>query len=197
MNKSIFVTRKIPQIAIKMLEDKGYQVDVYPKDRIPTHKELVSYLGKHPYDAILCLLTDTIDAKVFDAVPTLKIVSTFTVGYNNIDVVEADKRRIVVANTAGASRIPIAEHTIALMLGLTTRMVEADAFTRKGKYKGWDPMAFIGTDLTGKTLGIIGTGMLAIPVLAGSAAYCVAATMGWRGSLEAKAFEAFKAGIQP
>lgn len=164
MTKSVFITRKIPEKGIKMLQEKGYRVDVYPKDHVPTQKELISYLKKYPYDAVLCLLTDPIDAKLFDAAPSVKLVSTYTVGYNNIDAAEAKKRGITITNTAGASRTPVAEHAIALMFGLTTRMVEADAFTRKGKYKGWSPMAFIGTDFTGKVLGLVGTGSIGAEV---------------------------------
>ncbi|MFA6297339.1 MAG: D-glycerate dehydrogenase [Candidatus Paceibacterota bacterium] len=160
MNKSIFITRSIPEVGIKMLEDKGYRVDVYPKDRVPSKRELIKYLKKYPYDAVLCLLTDNIDAKVFDAVPSAKLFSTYTVGFNNIDAVEAKKRGITITNTSGSSRINVAEHAIALMLGLTTRMVEGDRFTRKGKYKGWTPMAFIGEDLTGSTIGLVGTGLI-------------------------------------
>lgn len=165
MEKRIFITRAIPEIGIKMLRDKGYTVDVFPKKHVPTQRELISYIKKYPYDAILCLLTDIIDAKVFDAAPTVKLVSTYTVGFNNIDITEVKKRGITVTNTAGASRIPIAEHTLALILGLTTRMVEADGFTKKEKYKGWDPMAFIGTDLARKKLGIIGTGAIGSDVV--------------------------------
>jgi glyoxylate reductase len=160
MSKSIFITRKIPETGIKMLKEKGYQVDIYPEDRILSQKELITYLQKYPYDAVLCLLTDTINADVFDAVPSAKIFAIYTVGYNNIDVVEAKKRGITITNTAGASRTPVAEHTIALMLGLTTRMVEADAFTRQGNFKGWSPMAFMGTDFFDKTLGLVGTGSI-------------------------------------
>ncbi len=157
---SIFITRKIPDVGIDMLKAKGYEVDVYPEDRVPTQAELIEFLSKKPYDAVICLLTDEIDAKVFDAVPTAKLFATYTVGFNNIDVAEAKKRGIVVTNTAGASRVPVAEHAMALMLGLTTRLVEADQYTRDGKYEGWSPMHFIGEDFSGKTLGLVGTGAI-------------------------------------
>ena len=164
MSKSVFITRKIPDIGVQMLKDKGYRVDVYPKDNVPTQKELIKYLKKFPYDAVLCLLTDPIDANVFDAVPTAKLFSSYTVGFNNIDAVEAKKRGITITNTSGSSRINVAEHAVALMLGLTTRMVEGDAFTRRGKYKGWTPMAFIGEDLTNATIGLVGTGLIGTEV---------------------------------
>lgn len=158
--KRIFVTRKIPDLGLRLLKEKGYKVDVYPKDKIASQKELIACLKKYPYDAVLCLLTDKIDKKVFDAVPTAKIFASYTIGFNNIDIAEAKKRGIIVTNTAGSSHMPVAEHAIALMFGLTTRLAEADRFTRKGKYKGWDPMAFIGIDLSHKTLGLVGTGAI-------------------------------------
>lgn len=159
-NKTVFITREIPEKGIIMLTEKGYAVDVYPKDRVPSQRELIGYLKKKPYDAVMCLLTDQVDAKLFDAVPSAKIFSSYTVGYNNIDVKEATKRGITITNAAGSSNDPVAETAMALILGLTTRMVEADHFTKKGKYKGWSPMAFIGTDLRGKTLGLVGTGAI-------------------------------------
>lgn len=159
-NKAVFITRMIPEKGIKMLTDKGYRVDIYPKDKVPSQRELIRYLKKYPYDAVMCLLTDPVDAKMFEAVPSAKLFASYTVGYNNIDIAEAKKRGITVTNTAGSSNDPVAEQAMALIFGLTTRMVEADRFTRKGKYKGWTPMAFIGSDLSGKTLGLVGSGAI-------------------------------------
>jgi len=158
MTKKIFVSRKIPEIGISMLKEKGYEVDVYMKDIVPDQKELMHYLRKKPYDAVLSLLTDKIDATVFDASPSTKIFANYATGFDNIDVEEAKKRGIVATNTPGAFSDCIAEHAIALIFALTTRLVEADAYVRKGKYKGWTPMNFIGTDVCGKTLGLIGAG---------------------------------------
>ncbi|NQV88531.1 MAG: D-glycerate dehydrogenase [Parcubacteria group bacterium] len=160
MNKKVFVTRKIPDLGIDMLKAKGYEVDIYPGDSAPTQKQIIKYLKKKPYDAVVTLLTDCIDAKVFDAVPTAKIFANYAVGFDNIDLEEAKKRGITVTNTPGNYSICVAEHAIALMLGLTTRMVEADSFTKKGRYKGWSPNIFIGSDLTSKTLGLIGAGRI-------------------------------------
>ena len=141
-----------------MLIDKGYNVDIYPKEDPPTQKEIIKYLKKKPYDAVLSLLTDKIDANIFDIAPTVKIYANYAVGFDNIDVSEAKKRGILVTNTPGAFSDCIAEQTMAFILGLTTRMVEADDFMRKGKYEGWSPMNFMGTDLKGKTLGLLGAG---------------------------------------
>ena len=156
----IYITRKIPEIGIQMLKDKGYEVDINPKDRPLKEKELVSALKKKNYDAVLCLLTEQIGAKIFDSVPTAKIFANYAVGFNNIDVEEAKKRRVTITNTPGALTDTVAEHTMALILSLTCRIVEGDSFTRKGKFKGWAPMHLLGMDLKGKTLGILGAGRI-------------------------------------
>lgn len=159
MNKAIFVTRKIPNIGIQMLRDKGYEIDMNPKDSILSQKQLISFLKKKPYDAVLCLLTDKIDAVVFDSAPSVKIYSNYATGFNNIDIDEAKKRNIIVTNTPSEmSALAVAEHTIALIFAVATRIVEADNFVRKGKYKGWSPDNFVGTNISGKTLGLIGSG---------------------------------------
>ncbi|MDP1624970.1 MAG: D-glycerate dehydrogenase [bacterium] len=160
MNKKVFVTRNIPAVGLDILRGKGFEVDVWSKKRAPSRRELIRELRSKPYDAVLCLLTDTIDAEIFDAAPSVKIYANYAAGMDNIDIVEATKRGITVTNTPNVSSQAVAEHAVALMLGLTTRMVEADAFMRKGKYIGWDPMNLIGTDLSGKVVGIVGTGSI-------------------------------------
>ncbi len=161
MTKKIFVTRKIPDIGIKMLADKGYQLEIYPKDEILSQRDLIKNLKNGNYDGVLSLLTDKIDASVFDVAPSVKIYANYATGFDNIDLVEAKKRGIVITNApAEQTSESVAEHAIALMLALAGRIVEADQFVRDGKYKGWAPMNFIGTDIIGKTLGLIGAGRI-------------------------------------
>ncbi len=162
--KKIYITRQIPEVGVKMLTDKGYEVDINKKNRPLTQKELIKAISKKPYDAVLTLLTDQVDAKVFDACTTAKIYANFAIGFNNIDIVEAKKRGIYVTNTPGGGADRVAEHTLALVLALSCRVVEADEYMRKGKFKGWDPMIFHGTKLAGKILGIIGTGRIGADV---------------------------------
>ena len=167
MTKRILITREIPKLGLTMLQERGFEVDVCPGetgDASLSQDELISYLTKKQYDGIISLLTDKIDAKLMEAAPSVKIVANYAAGFNNIDLVETKKRGIVATNTPGVSSIAVAEHAMALMLALTTRIVEADLFTKKGKYQGWSPMAFIGTDLSGKTLGLIGVGSIGIEV---------------------------------
>ncbi len=160
--KKIFVTRRIPEIGIKTLKDKGYDVAVGKWTVPPTKRQIMKALKADRYDAMLTILTDQMDKEVLDLAKKqgVQIVANFAVGFNNIDVNHASTQGITVTNTPGHFSDCIAEHTVALIFGLTTRMVEADRFTRSGKYKGWDPMIFTGTDLSGKTLGLIGAGRI-------------------------------------
>jgi len=126
----IYVTRKIPEVGIMMLQDSGHEVDVSPKDGVLTKEELISALKAKEYEAVLCLLTDNIDAEVYDAVPSAKIFANYAVGYNNIDVEEAKKRGIVVTNTPGVLTETVAEHTMALMLSVMRRVTEQKLILR-------------------------------------------------------------------
>jgi glyoxylate reductase len=147
-----------------MLQDKGFEVDVSPHARPLTKSELIAALKAKAYDGVLTLLTDPIDAEVMEAAPSVKIFANFAIGFNNFNVEEAKKRGIILTNTPGGGAERVAEHAWALILALTCRVVEGDSYIRTGKYNGWDPMLLHGTDLTGKTLGIIGTGRIGADV---------------------------------
>ncbi|MFM2414649.1 MAG: hypothetical protein RI911_342 [Candidatus Parcubacteria bacterium] len=156
----VYITREIPEVATHLLKNAGHTVVTSSKDDVLTHDELVSELAKHSPDAVLCLLNDTIDEIVFDAAPGAKIFANYAVGYNNINLDIARKRNIVITNTPDVLTDSVAEHTIALMLAITKRVVESDTYTRQGKYTGWGPMLFLGTELKGKTLGLLGAGRI-------------------------------------
>lgn len=141
-----------------MLRNKGYEVDVNPHDRPLTQDELVSTLKAKEYDAVLTLLTDKIDAKVFDASPKTKIFANYTIGFDNFDVGEGKKRGVYLTNVPGGGANRVAEHTWALILSLTCRAAEGDRYIRAGKYTGWSPMLLSGTSLRGKVLGLVGAG---------------------------------------
>jgi glyoxylate reductase len=160
----VYVTRVIPDIAERMLTSAGHTVIVSSKDDVLTHEELISEVAKHKPDALLCLLNDTIDRAVFDACPQLKIIANYAVGYNNISLDIARERQIIVTNTPDVLTDAVAEHTIALMLSITRRVVESDAYTRAGKYTGWGPLLLLGTELKGKTLGLLGAGRIGVRV---------------------------------
>lgn len=156
----IYVTRMIPESAIEMMKAKGHTVNVSAKDGVLSKDELIGELKKGEYDAVLCLLTDKIDKDIFDSAPKTKIFANFAVGYNNIDTNAAKEAGITVTNTPEVLTNTVAEHTFALMISIACRIVEGDKFMRAGKYKNWEPMMLLGTDLTGKTLGILGAGRI-------------------------------------
>lgn len=158
MSKRIYITRRIPEIGLNLLREKGIEVDMGTDKLPPSNKFLIKTLKKKPYDGVISFLTDSIDKEVFDACPTAKVFANFSVGFNNVDLEEAKKRGIEVSNTPGTSGTAVAEHAVALMFALTTRLVEGDKFMRSGKYKGWDPELLVGTDMKGKTIGLIGVG---------------------------------------
>lgn len=160
MNKHIYITRRIPEAGLKLLEEKGITYDMGTDCLPPCKKDIIKKLKKKPYDAVLSFLTDTIDKEVMDACPTAKIFANYSVGFNNIDLEEAKKRGIEASNTPGTSDVAVAEHTIALMIALTTRLVEGDRYMRSGKYKGWNPELLVGTDMQGKTIGLVGGGAI-------------------------------------
>jgi glyoxylate reductase len=162
--KHIYITRKIPEAGLKILKEKGITFDMATHSNLSSKKEIIKNLKKKPYDGVISFLTDEIDADVFDACPTAKIFANFSVGFNNINIEEAKKRGIEASNTPGTSALAVAEHTVALMFALTTRLVEGDRFVKSGKYKGWDPELLIGTDISGKTIGIIGGGQIGLQV---------------------------------
>lgn len=157
----IFITRAIPSRGIDILKEKGYEVVMQSEDRVLTKGELINYLTEGRFDALLCLLTDHIDADVLAAAgPQCKIIANYAVGFDNIDLKAAFGKGILVTNTPGVLTDSVAEHAIALMLAIAHRIAESDRFTRVGNYKGWAPMLLLGSDVSRKTLGIVGLGRI-------------------------------------
>ncbi|OGG61083.1 hypothetical protein A3C87_02945 [Candidatus Kaiserbacteria bacterium RIFCSPHIGHO2_02_FULL_49_34] len=158
--KKIFVTRAISEAGIAKLRNAGHDVIVSQKNGVLTREELIDALRAEPYDAVLSLLTDHIDAEVFDAVPSAKIVANYAVGFDNIDIGAAKERGVTITNTPGVLTQAVAEHAFALLFAIARRIPESDRFTRAGKYVGWEPELLIGTELKGKTLGLLGAGRI-------------------------------------
>lgn len=153
----VLVTRRVPRECLDLLKTH-FELEHYDKGTaIPRARLLKSVKDK---DGLLCLLTDRIDAELLAAAPRLKAVSTFSVGYDHIDVPACKARGINVTNTPGVLTESTADFTWALLMAAARRVVEGDAFMRGGKYKGWDPLMLLGTDVHGKTLGVIGFGRI-------------------------------------
>ncbi len=153
----VYVTRLIPREGITLLKSKC-SVEINPQDRPLTRAELLENVKG--YDGIVCLLTDKIDAEIYDAALGAKGFANYAVGYDNIDVAEATKRGIPISNTPGVLTDATAEMAWALLFAVSRRVVESDSFMRSGKWEGWGPLQFIGSGLDGKVLGIAGAGRI-------------------------------------
>lgn len=154
----IFVTRRLPEGAMQVLHE-NFEVQCNSHDRVLTRQELLD--GVKGKDGILPLLTDRIDDELLDdAGPQLKIVANYAVGYNNIDVPACTRRRIPATNTPGVLTDTTADLAMTLLLAVARKVVPADAYARAGKYQGWAPLLFVGTDVHHKTLGIMGFGRI-------------------------------------
>lgn len=142
------------------LTASGYDVDISIFDRPLLPEELIQKVKG--VDAIISLLTDKIDGAVMDAAgATLKIIANYAVGADNIEIRGATDRGIVVTNTSSAEvNEAVAEHTWALILCLSRRIIESDEAVRRGAYRGWEPDIFLGRNVVGKTLGIVGLGKI-------------------------------------
>lgn len=153
----ILVTSELPGNWHNKINLPSYEVVIKPKKQ-----NSLDFIFSNANDAvgILCLLTDKITKEVMEKLPNLKIVSNYAVGFDNIDIDYATSRGIVVTNTPGVLTDATADLAWGLIFAARRLIVSADKFTREGKFKGWDPNLFLGYDIYGKTLGIIGFGRI-------------------------------------
>lgn len=155
----IYSTLNIPETAITTLKKKGFEVDVNRSDRQLTEEELKKVFGL--WDGIVTSVRNKIDESVISkASPNFKVISNFAVGYDNIDVLAAKRKGILVCNTPGVAGEAVAEHVFALILSVLKSIIESDKYMRVGKFEGWDPDIFVSPQLWGKTLGIVGLGRI-------------------------------------
>lgn len=154
----IYITRKIPEAAKKLLAAEGYKVSEYKEDKPITKDELISK-GKNA-DAVISLLTDKIDKDVLNHLPKCKIIANYAVGYNNIDVAYAKSKGIIVTNTPGILTEATADLALTLMLACARRVPEGETIMRSGEFTGWKPMLLRGIELKGNTVGIVGAGRI-------------------------------------
>lgn len=158
MKPLVVITRPIPEPGPQLLR-KHFRIRQNNLNRPLPPAKLRIFV--HGAAAILSVIPDQIDESVMAAAgPNLKIVANYAVGFDNIEVEAAKTRQIVVTNTPGVLTEAVAEHTFALIMAVARRIVEADTFTRKGHYRQWEPLGFLGPQLWGKTLGIIGLGRI-------------------------------------
>ena len=155
----VLVTRPIPDVGLKILET---HCNLIINQRMAPLRYPDLLKKVKGVNAILCFLNDKIDKQIMDAAgPSLKVISTFSTGYEHVDVLEAKKRGIRIGYTGDILTETTADLAIGLMLCLGRRLVEADKYLRIGKWKyGWNPDLMLGRDLHHKTLGVIGLGKI-------------------------------------
>lgn len=153
----VFVSRRIPQVGIDLIQPHC-EAEVWPDHLPPSYEVLRDKI--RDCEGLISLLTDRIDGPLMDAAPKLKVVSNYAVGFNNVDTAAATKRGIRVGNTPGVLTEATADIAVTLMLAAARRLGESTQDAREGRWKTWDPLGWLGQDLVGRTLGIVGMGRI-------------------------------------
>jgi len=158
MKPKVLLTRLLPEGAVIRLSETC-DLDVNREDRALTRDELLA--GVRGMDALLCLLTDTVDGPVMDAAGSgLKVIANYAVGFNNVDVGAATARRIPVTNTPDVLTDATADLAWTLIMSTMRRVTEGDRTMRAGQFGGWAPLFMLGAEVTGATLGLYGLGRI-------------------------------------
>jgi glyoxylate reductase len=158
----VYVTRELPERGLKIIKEY-FDTEVW-MEYAPPPKKLIIEKAKN-VDALAPLLSDKIDAEIFDAAPKLKIVAQMAVGFDNIDVQEATRRGIYVTNTPEVLTDTTADFAWTLLMAVARRVVEADKYVRTGQWKvGWHPSMMQGRDVYNATIGIVGAGRIGYAV---------------------------------
>ena len=163
MNWKIFVSRRIPTEGLDLIRQSGADVWLHDEETPLPRNELLSQV--HSCDGVVIGGGERVDAEFLDAAPKLKAISCVAVGYDNVDLAEATRRRIKVTNTPDVLTDAVADLTWALILGVARRVVEGDHLARSGKWRGLSPTLLLGVDVAGKTLGIVGAGRIGAAVV--------------------------------
>ena len=154
----VYVTRLLPERGLTKIR-QNFDTEVWEEYGPPPKRVIVEKASD--IDGLVPLLSDPIDAEVFDAAPKLKIVAQMAVGFDNIDIKEATRRCIYVTNTPEVLTETTADFAWALLMAIARRVVEADKYVRTGQWKvSWHPSMLLGRDVHGATLGIVGAGRI-------------------------------------
>ncbi|MEQ9145166.1 MAG: D-glycerate dehydrogenase [Parvibaculaceae bacterium] len=154
----ILVTRKLPA-AVEARLRRDYQAELNETDKIYGQDELLARSKNK--DALLVTVTDRIDRSFIESLPrSVRMIATFSVGYDQIDVAAASERNIVVSNTPDVLTDATADLAILLLLGAARGAGLGEAAIRQGTWKNWAPTGYLGTHVTGKRLGIFGMGRI-------------------------------------
>jgi glyoxylate reductase len=156
-HQRVFVTRQLPGGALDRLSAE-HDVEVWP-GRLPPPPGAL-FARAPDLDGLLSLLTDPVDAELIEAAPSLRAISNYAVGVDNVDVEAATARGIPVGNTPDVLTESTADLALALMLGIARRLAEGEAFVRAGEWATWEPGLMLGRDLHGATVGVVGYGRI-------------------------------------
>lgn len=154
----VYITRKLPDFVFDTLAEHA-KVKMWDYEDIPVSPSVLYEEAKHA-DALFTMLSDKIDKTLIDQAPNLKVIANLAVGYDNIDVEYAEAKGIAVCNTPDVLTETTADLTFALMLATARRVVEAAEMVKMGEWKSWSPYLLAGTDVFGKTIGIVGMGKI-------------------------------------
>jgi glyoxylate reductase len=152
----VFVTRAIPQAGIDTLEAAGHTVDIWPDELPPPRDELAAHLAEA--DGAMTMVTDKLDNELLAGCPNLRIVANMAVGYDNVEPAVAARNGIWLTNTPGVLAETTADLAFALLLSAARKVSLSERDTRAGGWKTWSPTGYLGQDVFGATLGIVGLG---------------------------------------
>lgn len=153
----VLITEPIVESVIQRLE-KHFRVDIGRRGDFNTEEQLIKAVPN--YDALLPMLSNPISREVIEAGGKLKVIANHAVGYNNIDLEAAKENDVKVANTPDVLTQSSADLAMALLLAVARKLFEAQQYLKEGKFEGWEPLGFLGMELNGNTLGIVGMGRL-------------------------------------
>ena len=154
----VYVCRLIPEAALEIVRAVA-EMRLWDREDVPPPRDVLLREAAD-CDGLLTLLTDRVDAELLSRAPRLRVVGNMAVGFDNIDVAAATARRVVVTNTPEVLTETTADFAFTLILAASRRLVEADAFTRAGRWKTWGPLLLAGQDVHHATLGLIGVGRI-------------------------------------
>ena len=157
MDYRVLITEPIVESVIQRLE-KHFRVDVGRRGDFNDEEQLIKAIPN--YDALLPMLSNPITKNVIDAGSRLKVIANHAVGYNNIDLEAAKENDVKVANTPDVLTQSSADLAMALLLAVARKIFKAEQYLKEGKFEGWEPLGFLGMELNGNTLGIVGMGRI-------------------------------------
>lgn len=153
----VVITEPVIDEGLEKLQEIA-EITILERGSVITEEDVIRELKG--FDGAITMLSNPVTEKVFASLPDLKVIGNHAVGYNNIDIEAAKKHDVVIGNTPDVLTDSTADLTVGLLLAVTRKIAAADQFIRDGKFDGWEPRGFLGLELGGRTLGIVGMGRI-------------------------------------